>query len=105
MRAALLSLVLGATALAFTPTALARWNAEGAHTPQTVLSDPSFPQPGSGGIGIGGGVESGAGGTVKVMSLADALTLERKAGVWYDYARDVANIVRPLFFYSNLRRI
>lgn len=29
------------------------------------------------------------------LSLADALTLERKASLWWEYARDVASVVSP----------
>lgn len=39
--------------------------------------------------GAGVGVGSPASG----MSLADALTLERKASLWWEYARDVASVV------------
>jgi hypothetical protein len=61
--------------------------------------DPSFPQSGtlrpanlqalgsSIGIGAGGGA-----------NLADTLTLERRAGLWWDYARDISAVVRSLHF-------
>lgn len=53
--------------------------------------DPSFPQPDSGlvtdELGFGLGKNNG------MMTLADALTLERRAGVWWDYARDISSVV------------
>lgn len=63
--------------------------------PSRPMSDPSFPQPGSGldrlgGVGIGGsaGVPSGKG-----MTLADTLTVDRRGSVWWDYARDIGSVV------------
>jgi len=51
------------------------------------MSDPSFPQ--SGLLGTEGPVpQAGQGAT-----LAEALTVDRRAGVWWDYARDVSSIV------------
>lgn len=35
----------------------------------------------------------GVGSPASGMSLADALTLERKASLWWEYARDVASVV------------
>jgi hypothetical protein len=65
---------------------------------QRGKADPSFPQ--SGTMGSGGvvspfdkavgdiGVGSGSG-----ANLADTLTLERRAGLWWDYARDISAVV------------
>ena len=55
-------------------------------------SDPSFPQPGAfAGIDRpsveGGPVRAGG------ATLAEALTIDRKAAVWWDYARDVSSVV------------
>lgn len=61
------------------------------------MSDPSFPQPGS--IPA---ADRLLGSSNSEMSLADALTLERKAGVWWDYARDVSSVVRLDVFSSFL---
>ncbi len=61
------------------------------------MSDPSFPQPGS--IPA---ADRLLGSSNSEMSLADALTLERKAGVWWDYARDVSSVVRLNVFSSFL---
>lgn len=53
-----------------------------------AMTDPSFPQPGF--AGMNGPVpQAGQGAT-----LAEALTIDRRAGVWWDYARDVSSIVR-----------
>lgn len=38
-----------------------------------------------------GGVHTGTGGTA--LNLADVLTVERRASLWWDYARDVASVV------------
>jgi hypothetical protein len=51
------------------------------------MSDPSFPQPGL--LDTDGPIpQAGQGAT-----LAEALTIDRRAGVWWDYARDVSTIV------------
>ena len=56
-------------------------------TPGKIMSDPSFPQTGF--VGTDGPVpQAGQGAT-----LAEALTVDRRAGVWWDYARDVSTIV------------
>lgn len=67
------------------------------HPLQSTLStpsDPSFPPPGSllnpDRVSIDNPKAPG-------MTLADALTLERKATVWWEYARDVSSVVRPVF--------
>ena len=51
-------------------------------------NDPSFPQHGTikGIQGTNGPVSQG-------VTLAEALTIDRKAGVWWDYARDVTSVV------------
>lgn len=56
--------------------------------PAKPLSDPSFPQPGSLLSPDRMGTPSTQG-----MTLADALTLEKKAGVWWEYARDISSVV------------
>lgn len=57
------------------------------------MSDPSFPQPGL--AGFDGPVPQGGPGA----TLAEALTVDRRAGIWWDYARDVSSIVSEFFQY------
>lgn len=58
----------------------------GTKNPGKAMSDPSFPQ--SGLLGTEGPIpQAGQGAT-----LAEALTVDRRAGVWWDYARDVSSI-------------
>ena len=72
------------------------------HSDPSRHGDPSFPQPGSRLMSAPDanpdrtivGPSAGRGG----MTLADALTLERKAGVWWDYARDVSSVVGVALF-------
>ena len=68
--------------------------------------DPSFPQIGVMPVKQGSNDQSPAfdpNGGVK-QTLGDALTIGRKAGLWWEYARDVATVVsQPLrFFYEAL---
>lgn len=52
------------------------------------MSDPSFPQQGLAGFDDLPSPQGGPGAT-----LAEALTVDRRAGIWWDYARDVSSIV------------
>jgi len=81
MRKSLLTLLVGATALALPVSALSY---------QKPMKDPSFPQSNAGFGDINTGIND------RQMTLADALTLERKVGVWYDYARDVGSVTARL---------
>ena len=77
-------LTFGALAFALTSGA--------SQLPFMPKEDPSFPPPGlmdppphMGNIG----------GEVKGMSLVDVLTVERRASLWWDYARDISSVVSP----------
>lgn len=96
MRGSFITLATALTAFAITAKSaqLPLYAQEG----QRGKADPSFPQPGT--MGPGGlaspfdkapgdvGVGSGPG-----ANLADTLTLERRAGLWWDYARDISAVV------------
>lgn len=66
--------------------------------PDRTKADPSFPQPGTLIPDNAHGLESSTGhigvGTGGGANLADTLTLERRAGLWWDYARDISAVVR-----------
>ncbi|ORX34492.1 hypothetical protein BD324DRAFT_683438 [Kockovaella imperatae] len=64
-------------------------------SPMIPSSDPSFPQPGSLGTDAGPSREVGKDGKWS-HTLADALTMGRKAGVWWEYARDVSGVATRL---------
>jgi hypothetical protein len=72
-------------ALTLATIAVARQLPLDLHSPKPA-SDPSFPQPGTPGLAMD--LPS-----LPAMSLADALTIEKKASLWWDYARDVGSVV------------
>jgi hypothetical protein len=53
------------------------------------MKDPSFPQAG---VMDSPGTNTAVGDTAHGANLADTLTLERKAGLWWEYARDVSSV-------------
>ena len=55
----------------------------------TGMKDPSFPQSGVMDLAGANTVVGDAG---RVANLADTLTLDRKAGLWWEYARDVSSV-------------
>lgn len=55
----------------------------------TGMKDPSFPQPGVMDLP---GTDTAVGDAGRVANLADTLTLDRKAGLWWEYARDVSSV-------------
>lgn len=55
---------------------------------QAVFAPPSTNL--GGGFATGDGIDAG---TATGLSLADALTLERRASLWWEYARDIASVV------------
>jgi hypothetical protein len=66
---------------------------------ERVRTDPSFPQPGVmdgvyGGKVGGDGRGKHVGDTTQGANLADTLTLDRRAEVWWEYARDVSAVSR-----------
>lgn len=93
MRSTFLTFATALTAIVITAksTQLPLYNQE----QHRVKADPSFPQTGSldpvhvhhSASDIGIGNKGGA-------NLADTLTLEKRAGLWWDYARDISAIVR-----------
>lgn len=61
--------------------------------------DPSFPQQ-----GVFTDHNQVKDGTVHGVNLADTLTMERKAGVWWDYARDISAVVSIAIFCEAWRK-
>ena len=90
MRRSLIAVTASFLTIATVSVSASQFAIPNPQTPTKPISDPSFPQPGFGlspdrisGPDLGNG-----------MTLVDALTLERKAGLWWDYARDVSSVVR-----------
>lgn len=83
-----LTIATAITAMAFTAGVGAKQLPLGGGKPER--NDPSFPQQ-----GVMEGPGHKVGDTAQGANLADTLTLDRKGGLWWDYARDISAVSTP----------